>query len=702
MGINFKAIADRLLADAPRHLHEWLPGGKLKGREFVAGSLQGESGHSLSINIDTGIWKDFAANKGGGDLISLYAAIHNIKQGEAAKHFADGKDTIPDDTYLPGIESGPIPAHSKFGKAVHVAEYRNADGKIVGYICRFEPMNERKQVIPRTCWRRDNGSIYWKWKKWPVASPLYRLPEMLARPDAKILVVEGERKAERAQQLLPDWVVIGWCGGAEAVKGTDWSPLQGRYCWIWPDADEPGRIAATAIKKLVPDLHIVKLPDGIPDGWDLGDAPNNFPVTDWLQEENELTVRISEPTVAPGQAALILTHMDPQNPNKPLGTLANMRDLLDYYRISCRYNIMSKRVEHVIPNESFSIENGEESALAVIYSRMKEWKLPTDGHTMYLMRIADENQYNPVLQWVRSAPWDRVSRLPEFYDTIQSPEDEAAPLLIRRWLITAMCMALYNGIDGAGCLVLQGPQNLGKTWWAKKLVPEHLRKAFVRTDASVNPHDKDSVSQVISYWICELGEIGATFSRADLQSLKTFITRDTDTMRRPYGVGDKSYPRRTALIASVDQDMYLYDSAGNRRFWTIPCTSINSYHEIDMQQLWAEVLHLIEVGGETWKLEADELAHITRINRQHQQIEPIHEMLHTKFNLNDGYCTKWMTATQIAEGLNLKPITQKETRIIADFLRKRGIASRRTGKDGILFNVEKRKYEVTTSQSFVE
>lgn len=695
MAINFKAIADRLLSNGESYLNEWLPAGKRKGREYVLGGLDGSAGHSLSINIDTGVWKDFASGKGGADFISLYAAIHGLTQGQAAKQFSDGKtDNLPEDTYLPGVESPKIPDHSKYGKPKHIAEYRSADGKIVGYICRFDPPNERKQVIPRTCWRRHDGTAYWRWKKWPGMSPLYRLPEMLARPDAKVLVVEGEKKAERAQQLLPDWVVIGWCGGVEAVKLTDWAPLQGRYCWIWPDADEPGAIAARAIKKIVPALHIVKLPDDIEIGWDLGDAPDGFPAEKWLREGDELTIHIEQPTVSPDMVALTLTHLDPKAPDRPLATLANMQDLLNYYKIICRYNVTAKRVEITVPGEEFSSENEEESSLACIYSRMKEWKMPTDGHLMYLLRIADKNQYNPVLNWVRSRPWDRVTRLPEFYDTIESPEHEAKELLIRRWLITAMCMALYNGIDSAGCLVLQGPQNMGKTWWIKKLVPEDLREKLIRTDASVDPKDKDSVSQVISYWICELGEIGATFNRADLQAIKTFITRDHDTMRRPYGVGDKRYPRRTALVASVDQKMFLYDTAGDRRFWTIPCTAINSYHDIDMQQLWAEILHLIEVDGETWKLEPDELAHITRINKEHQQIEPIHEMLLQKYDFEayaymdstgGGY-----TATQIADYLGLKNITQAETRKIADFLRKKGIEARKDGYGNRLFPITKR------------
>lgn len=384
------------------------------------------------------------------------------------------------------------------------------------------------------------------------------------------------------------------------------------------------------------------------------------------------------------RAQLMFTHVDG---HKILATLPNMRDLLGFYKIICRYNVVSKRILHIIPGEIFSSENEEESALACIYSYMKEWKLPVDGHKLYLTRIADENQFNPVMEWIKSKRWDGVSRLAEFYATIESPEEEAKCLLIRRWLITAVCMAKGDGVDSAGCLVLQGGQDMGKTWWVKKLVPDEVRKEFLRTDAMVDPRDKDSVSQVISYWIVELGEIGATFRKADIDALKAFITRDNDIMRRPYGEGDKRYPRRTAFIASVDQTIYLHDTAGNRRFWTIPCTSINSYHKIDMQQLWAEVLELVK-HGETWQLAPDEKAHIKRINEEHMQIEPIHEMINNKFfsEENGRFLKEWKTATEVARDIEFKNISQRETRIITSYLRARRVSERRTG-NGITFHI---------------
>ena len=82
--IKFKELADALLSRADQLLAAWLSGGKRNGHEWVCGSLAGEEGTSLSVNIHTGMWSDFATGEKGGDLVSLYAAIHGLTMGKAA------------------------------------------------------------------------------------------------------------------------------------------------------------------------------------------------------------------------------------------------------------------------------------------------------------------------------------------------------------------------------------------------------------------------------------------------------------------------------------------------------------------------------------------------------------------------------------------------------------------------------------------
>lgn len=88
--INFAAINAVCLARLPSLLAQWLPDGRLYGREWVALNPTRADRHaeSFRINADSGIWADFATPDKGGDAISLYAYLHGLSQSDAARTLA--------------------------------------------------------------------------------------------------------------------------------------------------------------------------------------------------------------------------------------------------------------------------------------------------------------------------------------------------------------------------------------------------------------------------------------------------------------------------------------------------------------------------------------------------------------------------------------------------------------------------------------
>jgi len=348
----------------------------------------------------------------------------------------------------------------------------------------------------------------------------------------------------------------------------------------------------------------------------------------------------------------------------------NLETLLKILEVRARYNVISKQMEIQIPGQSFSVDNATNSALAWITSRIKEVGMDCAYHREYLSLISDKNQYNPVQNWILSRAWDGRTRLPDLYETIKSTNEKAKQLLIFRWMIGAVALACSpDGIDSSGILVLQGDQGLGKTWWFRKLVPKDSLPNVTRADATINPHDKDSVNQAITYWLVELGELDATFKRSEIAALKSFITREYDIFRRPFMPADSKFPRRTAFLASVNTKQYLVDETGNRRFWTIECLAIDSYHTIDMQQLWAE-LHEKWMGGESYQLTEEEKTIVNNINKEHITTDPISEMIMTKYDwTTDQSFWREATATEILEEMGVRRISKAELRTCAATIR---------------------------------
>lgn len=252
--IDFEGITAQFLPALEEYCHLWLPGGEVQGREYTCGSLLGEPGRSLKVNLETGKWADFATGERGGDPISLYAAIHNVPMGEAARAIARlnaGRPPAPDTSaprrrvssqntdapLTPPPANTPVPScqHPKFRTPVQIWTYRDASARPLFYVARYEPRDDRKQFVPWT-WSAERGEFVARGPARP--RPLYGLNELANRPDAPVLIVEGEKSADAARKIAGHiYVCVTWPGGASAYAEADWTPLTGRRCLIWPDAD---------------------------------------------------------------------------------------------------------------------------------------------------------------------------------------------------------------------------------------------------------------------------------------------------------------------------------------------------------------------------------------------------------------------------------------------------------------------------------
>ena len=74
----------------------------------------------------------------------------------------------------------------------------------------------------------------------PSHAPLFGAEQLSLRPDAPVLLVEGEKTAEGAARCLPDAVACTWPGGVKAVGKVDWKILADRDVVLWPDNDDAG------------------------------------------------------------------------------------------------------------------------------------------------------------------------------------------------------------------------------------------------------------------------------------------------------------------------------------------------------------------------------------------------------------------------------------------------------------------------------
>jgi len=254
----------------------------------------------------------------GADVPESGAALGKINPPAALRR-EPLKAEKPDTVWLPIL---PVPAHATEPPKAHIKRglpimtwcYRDAAGNALGYVYRFKKSAGGKDIVPLTWCRADDdsGKEDWRWVSFPKPRVLYGLDRLAAKPDAAVLIVEGEKCADAGQAELPDLVVVSWPGGCKAEDKVDWSPLAGRKMVmtmadcdakhvpltkderealpdkeaqalaqadkpLLPEADQPGVKAMVAVQKHLHVLNVpawsikIPAPGEKPDGWDIAD-----------------------------------------------------------------------------------------------------------------------------------------------------------------------------------------------------------------------------------------------------------------------------------------------------------------------------------------------------------------------------------------------------------------------------------------------
>jgi predicted P-loop ATPase len=324
--LDFTGLSAHLLSRARDFLQEHVPGGFVRSGRYYAATIHGGKGDSFSVCLKTGRWADFAfENQAGHDLISLYAAKYQIKNGEAAKCLADRygfrlqlpdgqpgaverKETKPD--IVPPPEGVPEPQFTLNSGLEFQGSwlYRTADGSPWFYVARYLEQPDKDGKRDKT-FRPFSYSL--EGRKWTNRSPatprpLYNLHDLSNRPDKPVLVVEGEKCAEAAHKLAGTYyVTTTWPNGAKAWEKADWEPLAGRHVLIWPDAGPAGQDAGQEIQRYLAmfvGVASVKLLDvsDQPDGWDVADFTGSWEdLLAWARPRAKLFEPPVEPPVPP-------------------------------------------------------------------------------------------------------------------------------------------------------------------------------------------------------------------------------------------------------------------------------------------------------------------------------------------------------------------------------------------------------------------
>lgn len=215
--------------------------------------------------------------------------------------------------------------------------------------------------------------------------------------------------------------------------------------------------------------------------------------------------------------------------------------------------------------------------------------------------VAMERRFHPVRDYLARLTWDGVARIDDWLTLYLGVEpNEYTRAVGARWLISAVARIYKPGVKADHCLILEGQQGALKSTALAALAEPWF------TDEISDLGTKDASLQTRGVWLIEMAELDA-MRRSDLAKVKAFISRSTDRFRPPYGKRLIESPRQCVFAATTNQDAYLQDETGGRRFWPVRCGAIH-IEELrrDRDQLWAEAVVRFK-RGDRWWLDSPEL-----------------------------------------------------------------------------------------------
>ena len=243
------------------------------------GPAPGKGHRCYGFPSDDGLYAHCTREEHAGQLdrnsgSNAFAHLLNGVCGCGKEHGARPAPALPLSGGDQGAPSVDTYRHFELGKPVQLWTYRYADGAFACYIARWNAPGEEVEEKEYRPLVLENQR--WTQRGIPQPLPLYNLPMLYERPNAPVLVVEGEKTSDAVRELLPSYIPTTNMFGADAPHWSDWTPLKGREVVIWPDNDSvgqsyAGKVAVLASRVGASGVRIVQLPEGLPAKWDLAD-----------------------------------------------------------------------------------------------------------------------------------------------------------------------------------------------------------------------------------------------------------------------------------------------------------------------------------------------------------------------------------------------------------------------------------------------
>ena len=210
--------------------------------------------------------------------------------------------------------------------------------------------------------------------------------------------------------------------------------------------------------------------------------------------------------------------------------------------------------------------------------------------------VANQHSFHPVRDYLSGCTWDGVPRVETLLiDYLGAEDNEYTRAVTRKTLVAAVARIYRPGCKFDYMLTLRGRQGLGKSALIAKLGGTWFSDTFTTMQG------KDAYEQVQGVWVMEVGEL-AGMRKAEAETIKLYISKQTDRFRPAYGRRLQEFPRQCVFIGTTNESQFLRDTTGNRRFWVVDTPNdpeLSIWEDLTdevIRLIWAEAVELYKKG----------------------------------------------------------------------------------------------------------
>lgn len=323
------------------------------------------------------------------------------------------------------------------------------------------------------------------------------------------------------------------------------------------------------------------------------------------------------------------------------------------YRGRYRYDLFHERIRYL---DGFASDHADARIMESLEERY-DITLPDKVFQKSLLQVSHENEFHPVRDYLEGLEWDGEQRLANLITEGLGGYGEDEEYLAEAG--TKMCISAVARILDPGCkvdtmIVLVGAQGVGKSKGLQALSCGWF------ADTRIDIASKDGMQALEGKWFYEIAELDS-FRKAESSRIKAFITSKVDHYRPPYGRHALDRPRQTILVGSTNEEEFLTDPTGSRRFVPVHVRKPSAAWILEHRdQLWAEAVVRYR-RGEEWWYENESAIRLARMSEEHQR-KDIWESTVRNWLIATGRSKEAVTLLEALTQAVMLPVSQVDDR----------------------------------------